>query len=240
MIWKSLSREEGPCKGGVGSRRDKRPSSAVFIVLLVIVSLPAPAFSEPLPTARLRPGVFLFAIPEMQDPNFGQTVILLVDYNRSGALGLIINRPTNIPLDQALPHIEGVEELSLTLFFGGPVRRHFMSALLLSAEPPGEAQQVFDSVYFTGDREVLSRSLAGADPEKRVRIYRGYAGWSSGQLDREVQRGDWIIARPDSEMVFSEDPSQVWTQIFRIQEQIEIRAPWPGKLPTGRLLAARP
>ena len=199
--------------------------AALTIVLCIFAGSSATASHEERRVARLKQGVFLYAIPELRDPNFLHTVVLLINYEKAGATGLIINRPTEIPLDQALPNVEGIEGLSLPLFFGGPVNRNLLLGLLSSKKPLQEAQKVFDHIYFTGNRETLINALRTFNPDKEVRIYAGSAGWAPGQLEREVSRGDWIISNADPEMIFSKDPSQIWPEIFKIQEQIGIHDP---------------
>lgn len=176
--------------------------------------------------APLKQGVFLFAAPKLSDPHFLHSVVLLVTYGKEGALGVIINRPTDIPLDEALPKMEGIEGLSQPLFLGGPVNRNFLLALFRSDKQPEGAQKVFSDVYFTGDREALGDALLNRGPKRAVRVYAGYAGWGPGQLDREVGRGDWIIMDADQETVFSEDPPEIWPALFE-KERKEIQTHGP-------------
>ena len=196
-----------------------------MMVLCFLAGSSATASHEERRVARLKQGVLLFAIPELRDPNFLHTVVLLIRYEKAGTTGLIINRPTEIPLAQAFPDVEGIEGISRPLFFGGPVNRNLLMGLLSSKKPPHEAQKVIDHIYFTQNGETLIDALRSLDPDKEVRVYAGYAGWAPGQLESEVSRGDWIISNADPEIIFSKDPSQIWPEIFRIQEQMEIHDP---------------
>ncbi len=173
--------------------------------------------------ASLKQGVLLFAIPELRDPNFFQTVVLLIDYEKEGAMGVIINKPTEVSLDEVLPDVEEIQGQSLPVFFGGPVDQNHMIVLLRTDNPPKKTLKVFKDVYFTGSKDVLVERLKKHDSHDKVRVYAGYAGWTAGQLEHEVSRGDWVISNADADMVFSEDPSTIWPQIFKIQEEIEIR-----------------
>ena len=85
--------------------------------------------------------------------------------------------------------------------------------------------KVFDGVQFAGGKEALIEVLKDRDPNKKVRVYAGYAGWGPGQLDREVGRGDWIVSDADPEKIFSGDPSSVWPEVFKIKEEIQVRGP---------------
>lgn len=213
--------------------------------LLMVAGSPANASNEDRLDAPLKQGVFLFAAPKLNDPHFLHSVVLLVTYDKEGALGVIINRPSDIPLDEALPKMEGIEELSQPLFSGGPVNRNFLLALFRSDKQPKGAQKVFSDVYFTGGREALRDALLNRGPDRAVRVYAGYAGWGPGQLDREVGRGDWIIMDADQETVFSEDPSEIWPALFGWEkDEIQIRGlkpdPSPHRNVTDRYQVTRP
>lgn len=197
---------------------------ATFVLCLwIVVGLQDRAELQESPVASLKQGVLLFAIPELRDPNFFQTVVLLINYEKGGAMGLIINKSTEVSLEEALPDVEEIQGQSLHVFFGGPVGQNRMIVLLHTNKPPKEALKVFKDVYFTGSKDALVEMLKKHDSHDKVRVYAGYAGWAAGQLEREVSRGDWVISNADADMVFSEDPSKIWPQIFKIQEEIEIR-----------------
>ena len=214
--------------------------AAVMIGLFIVAGPPATASRGDRLAARLKQGVFLFAVPEMRDPNFVHTVVLLVNYEEGGAMGLIINKPTDIPLEEALPDVKEMKGQSQPLFLGGPVSRNLMFMLLRSNQPPKGAVKVFDGVQFSGGRKALVEALQDRDPNKKVRVYAGYAGWAAGQLDREVSRGGWMIANADPEKIFTNDPSKIWPEVFKIQEEIEIRGlrsnPSPSRAPIPAIL----
>ena len=221
----------------VGRRGFRRKATCVlavvFMSLCVWVGLPATAaFHEGRLTASLRAGVFLFAVPELHDSNFVHTVVLLVDYSKEGAMGLIINRSTDTPVDQALPDVKGLQGLPLMLYWGGPVSRERILILLRSEKPPEGARSVFDDIYVTWSHDALVETLKKQDPDRTLRVYSGFAGWGPGQLDREVGRGDWIISKADSEKVFTKDPSKIWPEVFTLQKQIEVFIPTRGSLPS--------
>jgi putative transcriptional regulator len=178
----------------------------------------------------LKPGVFLFAAPRLNDPYFLHSVVLVVSYSSEGALGLIINRPTDVSVGEVLPKSEGIDGLSQPLFFGGPVSQNILVALFRSEKPPEASQKVFEDVYFTGSGKTLMDLLRKETQAIKVRVYGGYAGWAPRQLDGEVSRGDWIIMDADRETVFTEDPDDVWPVFFEGQKGIDIRHhPDPGR-----------
>ncbi len=195
--------------------------------------------SDAVPTPRLRPGIFLYAVPEMRDPNFRQTVVLLVDHEPEGTTGVIINRPTELTLSEALPEVKGMKGRKDRLYFGGPVSRERMLVLIRSPRKTEDTVKVFSDVYLTGSEKVLSDSIRRRGSEDTVRVYSGYAGWAPGQLQNEMLRGDWVVGPAERDMIFSPDPSAVWKKIYSLQEQIEIRHRPAPEGPAATTAAAR-
>jgi putative transcriptional regulator len=161
------------------------------------------------PSARLARGRFLVANRSLRDPSFVETVILLVDYDANGALGVVVNRPTEVPLTAALPEVEELRKRKDLVFLGGPVARDRMVILLRTSAEPPQSVQVFDKVFATGSLSALRRSISHGDA---VRAYAGYAGWGPGQLDAEVARGDWLIGPADSKAIFDDSPDDMWSR----------------------------
>ena len=158
-------------------------------------------------------GKFLIAGPEMRDPNFSETVVLLLEYDETGALGLIINWPTELPADHVLPEIEGLAESQHQVFIGGPVQRGQITLLVQADESPGDARHVFADIYFSGSGELLRQLAAERDSGKQFRLYLGFAGWSAGQLDAELARGGWRILPGEAPIVFDPSPETVWSEL---------------------------
>lgn len=199
-----------------------------FTLFLIAASLssawksPASAAEKHVKDSNLRKGAFLVAVPHLIDPHFSRTVILLIMYEKEGAVGLIINRPTRIPIKRALPNLKEAENLSSSLFFGGPVSQERILALFRSDKSLDETQKVFDDVYVAESIKPLAQMLQSPQPEKNLRIYSGYAGWGPGQLDGEVARGDWLIIAADPEAIFSENTSDIWKELLKKGEKIEV------------------
>lgn len=164
---------------------------------------------------RLAKGKFLVASRHLKDPNFSETVVLLIDYNWHGAMGLVINRPTEVRLSTVLPEIEGLQQRMDTVYIGGPVARGQMLVLIRSASQPERSRRVFDDIYVSSSRTVLQRMTGHADVEERYRVYAGHAGWAPGQLEREVSRGSWHILQADAETLFDKAPSEIWPELIR-------------------------
>jgi putative transcriptional regulator len=164
---------------------------------------------------KLGAGVFLVANHRIIDPRFSQSVILLTQYRPQGAMGVIINRPTEHRLSDLLPEIAALEGRSDRLFFGGPVAVNAIVVLLQSAEEVKleHTEKVFDDVYFSGSPEAFAYVIGREKEGEAIRGYAGYAGWASGQLEAEIARGDWSILGADAFTVFRKEPSTVWKEL---------------------------
>ena len=159
-------------------------------------------------------GMFLLASPRLRDPRFAQTVVLLLEYEQTGALGLVINRPTEASLHDVLatplPNSEGH-----AVFAGGPVELRRLIALLRSPVAVDGAERLFGDVHASGSMDTLRRMLERDGHAADVHAYLGYAGWAPGQLDAEIARGDWIVAPADAQSVFDTPPVDVWPNLMR-------------------------
>ncbi len=164
--------------------------------------------------------MFLVANPDLQDPNFSRTVVLITHHGTRGTVGVVINRPTNVPLARALPDTKALAGRSELLFVGGPVLQQALVLLVRATVPVPSSRRVFGDVYFTSDLDVLSRLLTeGDDPTVSFRAYAGYAGWAAGQLEAEIELGSWRLIRADPATIFDQDPERVWdTMIKRASE----------------------
>jgi putative transcriptional regulator len=182
----------------------------------------APAFTRTVATrsgrtpATVQPakGRFLIAGRNLLDPNFAETVVLLLDYDVRGAMGIVINRPTAARLASALPDIQELRDRPDRVHLGGPVAGNLMLLLVRSATTPQSSQRIFDDVYATGSLTVLRQVIGKTGKTARVRGYAGHAGWGPGQLDREIARGDWHVSTADAGTVFDTAPSEVWSKLI--------------------------
>lgn len=164
------------------------------------------------PTAELAQGTFLVASRSLGDPNFSETVILVLAYDRHGAMGVIINRPTQVTLSMVLPELEGLPRGKEAVYLGGPVSVDQMLLLLRSATRPEDAHQVFADIYASASRTLLRKTTEDAGAS--MRVYVGYAGWAPGQLEQEVSRGDWHVTTAEAEMIFDRAPAEIWPALI--------------------------
>ena len=189
-----------------------RIQAQIGIWLFLLLAGGVGAASGP-PTEEPARGKFLIAGPEMRDPNFSETVVLLLEYDETGALGLIINWPTEMPADHVLPDIEGLTENAHQVFIGGPVQRGQITLLVQSDEAPGDARHVFADIYFSGSGDLLRQLAAEKESARQFRLYLGFAGWSAGQLDAELARGGWRVLPGEAPIVFDPSPETVWSEL---------------------------
>lgn len=171
--------------------------------------------------ARLAPGAGRFLIAKGGQPGvFSRSVVLLIAYGPNGAVGLIVNRPTEFPLAKAIPDVSDLQGSDHSLYFGGPVSLDHLTLLIRSKMPPPDVTHVVDDVYASGSirtlRAIVSGKLAGA----HFRGYAGYAGWAPGQLDAEIARGGWLVLQADSDDVFTTDPIGLWHKLIQRQNTI--------------------
>jgi putative transcriptional regulator len=169
-----------------------------------------------LPTEKeLSGGRFLVAGREMRDPRFSETVLFLVEYSKRGAVGLIINRPTEVKLSSVWPDMEGLKDRKDTFYIGGPVNISQMLLLIQSSRQTEDSHKVFRDVYASTSMSTLRQLTERPASGERFRVYAGYAGWTAGQLEREISRGDWHVMDADVQMIFDRDPSDIWQELIR-------------------------
>jgi putative transcriptional regulator len=164
--------------------------------------------------ARPAKGRFLVASRSLSDPNFAQTVVLLLVYEARGAMGVVINRPSHVPLASALPELDELRRRKDPVFFGGPVALDAALMLVRSTARPQDAQAIVKDVYLSGSRAVLRQAVRGTGKRNRLRVYAGHAGWGAGQLDHEIGRGDWFVTDADPASIFELSPDDVWPRLI--------------------------
>lgn len=163
----------------------------------------------------LAQGKFLVASRRLLDPNFRETVVLLIRYGPDGAIGLVINRPVELKISTVLPDIKELERSQETLYLGGPVEPARVLLLVRSAKPPEASMPVFGDVYLSSSQKVLQDLIKKPVKEERFRIYAGYAGWAPKQLESELDRGHWHVLKADTETLFDKKSSEIWQELIQ-------------------------
>jgi putative transcriptional regulator len=153
----------------------------------------------------------LVASPQLMDPNFARTVVLVTEHNDEGAMGIILNRPATTTVVEAAPELEDLVEPGDDVFVGGPVQPSSVIVLAEWDSPEEATVPVFDGIGFVGadaDPDELARTVS------RARLFAGFAGWSPGQLETELERDDWILEPALPEDVFTPAPEQLWSDVL--------------------------
>jgi putative transcriptional regulator len=161
-------------------------------------------------------GRLLVASPILGDPNFARSVVLVLDHDDDGALGVVINRPTPLAVGDVLPRWGELTSGPPVVFQGGPVSLD--SALALAAVPGEEEplgwQRVVGAlglVDLEAPPELLAPEMAA------LRVFAGYAGWGGGQLEEEIGQGAWYVVEAEPADVFSDRPQVLWRAVLRRQ-----------------------
>ncbi len=160
----------------------------------------------------------LLSMPQLNDPNFRQTVVLLCWHNDSGAFGLVVNRPLvtrGRVVAKLDPPIATTRELKV--WVGGPVEPE-VSWMLVGGEPAGETEdtgvRIADGLYLSTSPELLRRVLE-SDPPPRTRLVVGYSGWAQGQLEAEIEASAWLISDIDHDLIFGTPAEEMWEKAIR-------------------------
>ncbi len=173
-------------------------------------------------------GRLLLATPPMVEPQFDRSVIYMLEHHDEGAVGVIINRPSNEALDEPLDRWVELQSPPSMVFEGGPVE----STALIALAETTDAQQSDDTITVIAGN-VASADLS-ADPAlvaavvSKVRVFRGYAGWGPGQLEGEIEAGAWLVLDAHTDDVFGADPDELWRSVLERQPG---RLAWLAKVP---------
>ena len=156
-------------------------------------------------------GQLLIAGPALVDPNFWRTVVLVVEHSEEGAFGLVLNRPSETLVGEAVPEIEELVDPDEPLYIGGPVQPSGVVVLGQFEDPGDGVLLAFDDVGVLGGGPTPGEHAAGL---RTGRAFVGHAGWGAGQLDEELERGDWILEDARFEDAFTADPRELWSVVL--------------------------
>jgi putative transcriptional regulator len=156
-------------------------------------------------------GQLLLASPSLHDPNFERTVVLIGLHSDDGAMGVVLNRPSELSVADAAPQLDEAVEDSAIVYVGGPVQPSSIVFLAEFLEPSLAGMLVLGRIGFPAPNAQIDEL---SEATERVRVFAGFAGWGQGQLEAEIEQGDWIaqVALPDD--VFSEEPTELWSEVL--------------------------
>lgn len=180
-----------------------------------------------LPGTSITKGRLLVATPVLDDPNFARTVIYVVEHHDDGALGLVLNRPSVEQLDDPLDRWVDVQSSPPRVFSGGPVEPDALIALARTKQPVApvdpDTDADDDDTYLAPLSGTIASADLAADPAlvagsiDGLRVFRGYAGWSPGQLEMEIGTGSWLVVDSVESDIFTEEPDELWRVVLRRQ-----------------------
>jgi putative transcriptional regulator len=196
------------------------------LALVAVGAVASPPGATPAADSKLAPGKLLVAAEDMRDPNFADTVVLLIDYSETGAVGLVINDLLEVPVSEVFPDIEEMAELPDLAHYGGPVAMNRAVVLLRSAGEPEGGDHVFGEVWVAGSRESLLHAVRSED--ESFSVYLGHAGWAPGQLDAEVAQDGWHILPAEESLIFDRDPEEVYPELLRRSRTVLVHDRTPG------------
>lgn len=156
-------------------------------------------------------GQLLIAGPLLEDPNFRRSVVLIAEHGEGGAMGLILNRPSETAVEEAAPELGEVADPQGIIFEGGPVQPTAVVVLAEFDAPAQAAAVVLEDIGFLSAGSDLADA---AGVTRRSRVFAGYAGWGPGQLESELERDDWIVTPARREEIFSDDPARLWPAVL--------------------------
>ena len=156
-------------------------------------------------------GQLLIAGPPLLDPNFWRAVVLIVEHDDDGAFGLVLNRPSDTTVGEAVPQLTSLAEAAQEVMIGGPVQPSAVIVLAEFEDPDDAALVAFDSVGVVTSGSPPDELGAGVI---RARVFAGHAGWGPGQLDGEIERGDWILEPATHDDAFGSDPRALWPAVL--------------------------
>jgi putative AlgH/UPF0301 family transcriptional regulator len=181
--------------------------------------LPVQSFPVQSKSAKnLSVGKLLVASRNLGDPNFAKTVILLVRYDAQGALGLILNRRTDVPLSRALESLKAAKDRSDPVYLGGPMEMPAVFALFQSPAKLGGAENIFDRVYLITAKPLFEQTISTRPDPRVFHVYLGYAGWTQDQLRQEVGLGAWFVFPAAASEIFNSEPDSLWDEMIRKTE----------------------
>jgi putative transcriptional regulator len=182
---------------------------------------------------KLDKGMLLVASKDLGDPNFSEAVILLIAYGANGTMGVIINRASNVKLASVLPKIKSLRKRGDVIYLGGPVVTNTVLLLIRSAKQPEDSLAILDDVYASSSIPALQHQLERKGSKEQLRAYVGHAGWAPGQLEAEVERGDWYVTPADADSVFTAAPEGLWRALLPRVEGDWVRRDEPGVCASG-------
>ena len=209
-------------------------AGVVFALALVAGNAGTGAQEKPSATSQ---GLFLVARRDMPDPMFAKTVVLMLPVKGvPGIVGLIVNKPTKVPMHDLFKDSPALEKRDATAYFGGPVGVELSDtgAIFRSAAPPKDATQVFGDVYASFDPATITALVENVKEVPSLRVFLGRSQWGPEQLQNEIAKGAWYSVRSGPDSIFGKFPEGAWrTLLDEAEPQPLVEYEAPQRLPGG-------
>lgn len=194
--------------------------AAALVAVLLMPGSPRPTIAAGAPVgpslaaakvpANALTAILLVAQEAVSDPNFGGSIVVVMNNLAPAPVGIIINRPTSILVSRLFPKLKRLARARGRVYFGGPVELDTVWFLLRADAAPKGAIRVCDGVYVSSSRKLLLELLGRKQPMQGLRIFLGHAGWAPGQLQAEIEGGAWAPRRADADSIFNPGPQLPW------------------------------
>lgn len=157
-------------------------------------------------------GVLLVSEPFLNDFYFGRSVVLIAEHNKDGSFGLILNKPVDVRINEAIKDFPS----SSRLFIGGPVKTDNLFVLHTLGDKIDGSMKVMEGIYWGGNIETIKKMLTEKQiKDDEIRFFIGYSGWVDKQLMRELDEHSWVMAKSDAHSLMHSDPEEMWKNILR-------------------------
>ena len=157
-------------------------------------------------------GRLLVATPLLIDQNFYRSVILMLQHNEDGAIGLVINRPSEMPVSEPLPSWWERAADPAVVFFGGPCEKS--NAICIGTSASAEPSEGWAPLFGSVGTVDLNMTPDDLEHVERVRVFAGYAGWGPGQLERELEEKSWVVCRWELSDALCDEPEELWPTVL--------------------------
>lgn len=154
--------------------------------------------------------ILLVAQGGLTDPDFADSVVLVMNNLGPAPVGVIVNRPTKIAVSELFPRLKQLARVHDKVYFGGPVEYGSVWFLIRAPAAPEHAIRALDGLYLSADEDLLMQLLNREKPMDGLRIFIGHSGWAPGQLEAEIANGDWALQRANSDAIFNRKSEHTW------------------------------
>jgi putative transcriptional regulator len=202
-------------KGAAMMRKLRGPA----VLAVAVVCGTTAAWAQSTDIKDLGVGKLLVSSRGLPDPNFVDSVVLLIQHDPQSTVGLMINRRTQATISSILKDLNTAKHRSDPIYVGGPVELSAVFGLLRSRKKPDGATSLLSEVYLVSTKALLEKTLAASSGPGDLRLYLGYCGWAGGQLENEVRQGGWWIFDAKADVVFDPEPGSLWSRLIARTER---------------------